>query len=296
MRVKRGHLVIVGGAEDREDGREILSRIVALSGGAKARVVALTTASRRASEDRAAAHAIEESYRKAFLASGASHFQALHLFDRHAANDEANAEIIMGATCVFMTGGEQARLVSILGGTTVFRAMHKVYLEKGACISGTSAGASALTEHMMVGGPSDPLPRKGILPLAPGLGFLHHVIVDQHFSARQRLGRLLAVLAQNPFLIGMGIDEDTALVISPDQTMEVVGRGAVTMVDGRDMDNRPYVTANHGETMPLLDLRLHLLPSGFCFDLNKVRGGREHCEPRLSVSFYDALEAVIGNC
>jgi cyanophycinase len=195
-----------------------------------------------------------------------------------------------------MAGGEQGRLVSILGGTSVFRAMHRAYLEKGACISGTSAGASALTEHMVLGGPSDPLPKKGALPLAPGLGFLHHAIVDQHFSARQRLARLLAVIAQNPFLIGLGIDEDTALLICPDETMEVIGSGAVTVLDGRDMDNRAYNEVQHGEAMPLLDLRLHLLPTGFSFDLKKVRGGNPPCQARISVTFLDALEVLIGNC
>jgi len=296
MAPKKVHLVIAGGAEDREDDKAILSRIVELSGGSRAKVVVLTTASRQAAEHPEAARELEETYRKAFLDCGASHFEALHLFDRHAANDEANAKIILGASCIFMAGGDQSRLVSILGGTAVFRAMHRAYQEKGACISGTSAGASAITEHMVLGGPSTSLPTKGVVPLAPGLGFLHHVIVDQHFSARQRLARMLAVLAQNPFLIGMGIDEDTALVVCPDQMIEVIGSGAVTMVDARDMDNRAYNEVSVGETMPLLDLRLHLLPTGFSFDLNKHRGGRDHCAPHVSVTFLDALESVIGNC
>ena len=269
MGVKKGHLVIVGGGEDREDDKAILARIVELSGGSKAKVVVLTTASRRASEDPEAAKAIEEDYRKAFLACGASHYQALHIFDRQAANDEANAKIIAGATCVFMAGGEQGRLVSILGGTSVFRAMHRAYLEKGACISGTSAGASAVSEHMVLGGPSDSLPRKGRLPLAPGLGFIRSVLIDQHFSQRQRLGRLLSVVAQNPFLMGIGIDEDTALVVTPEERLEVLGSGAVTVVDGREMDNDGFNAVSTGEVFALTDVRLHLLPAGCRFDLNR---------------------------
>jgi cyanophycinase len=296
MRLKKGHLVIIGGAEDRQDTRAILCRVVELSGGKKAKIVLLTTASRGAANNPEVAKAIEEDYRQAFLALGATNVRALHIFDRRGANCEESVQAVQDATCVFMTGGDQSRLVSILGGTGVARAMMKGYHERGTCITGTSAGASAITEHMAVGGPSTPVPRKGILPLAPGLGFLHHVIIDQHFSARQRLGRLMAVLAQNPFLIGVGIDEDTALVLCPDETIEVVGSGAVTLLDGRDMDNRAVNEVEHGDPLPLSDVRLHMLPAGFHFDLAKARGTRKACEPTISVTFLDAIETVVGNC
>ncbi|MDB5100855.1 MAG: cyanophycinase [Cyanobacteria bacterium RYN_339] len=296
MRATRGHLVIIGGGEDREDDKAILTRIVALAGGKKAKIVVLTTASRQAALDPEVAKDIEATYRKAFLACGAASVTALHLFDRQSANTAESAQAILNASCIFIAGGNQSRLVSIIGGTAVERAMHTAYLEHGACISGTSAGASAITEHMVAGGPSDPLPRKGLLPLAPGLGFLHHVIIDQHFSERQRLGRMLGVLAQNPFLMGIGIDEDTALVVCPDATFEVVGSGAVTLIDGRDMDNRAFNEVEDGDPMLLTDLRLHLLPTGFKFDLRKARGVRDPNDPVISVTFIDALASIVGNC
>lgn len=293
----KGHLVIIGGGEDREDDKVVLGRVIELSGGEKARVVVLTTASRQAWEDPQAAREYAEMYDRAFKGCGAQSVEALHVHDRHAANDPAVVKAIDKATCVFMTGGDQSRLVSILGGTGVAEAMHRGYNERGMCIAGTSAGASAISVHMVLGGPSEPMPRKGLLPLAPGLGFLPHVLIDQHFSERQRLGRLLSVVAQNPFLIGVGIDEDTALVVSPNACLEVIGGGGVTLVDGRDMDNASFNEVGKGDVFALTDVRLHLLPAGFTFELPK-RGAKvkEAPTPNLgSVTFIETIESVITN-
>jgi cyanophycinase len=162
---------------------------------------------------------------------------------------------------IFMTGGDQKRLLAIIGGTALDAEMHTALKVRGACIGGTSAGASAMSGHMLAQGSTDLLPEKGAVSLGAGLGFLHRVVIDQHFSERQRLSRLLSVVAQNPYLQGIGIDEDTALVVERGRGIEVLGEGSVTVVDGRTMDTNMADIAERA-TPELIDVRLHLLPAG----------------------------------
>ena len=275
MAKKRGHLVIIGGAEDRRDDKAVLSTVVSLSGGERARMVVLTTASRMADEDAQTAREYEQLYEGAFKDCGAGAVTTLHIHDRQGANDPAMAERVAAASGIFMTGGDQTRLVSILGGTAVGRAMHEAF-GGGACVAGTSAGASAIAEHMVAGGSAELLPKKGLVPLAPGLGFLHNVVIDQHFSQRQRLGRLLSVVAQNPFLIGVGIDEDTGLVVTPDRDFEVVGSGAVTVLDGRSMIYTNFNQVESGDVLAMCNVQLHLFPAGFRFALDREEQPERH--------------------
>jgi cyanophycinase len=258
----QGHLVIIGGAEDRQDAKVVLSTVAELAGGKQGRMVVLTTASRRAGEQAEVADEFQEMYERAFSDCGLGDVMTLHIHDRAAANDTENAGTIAQATGVFMTGGDQSRLVSILAGTAVHRAMTDAW-RRGACVSGTSAGAAALSEHMAVGGPADLLPRKGMMPLGVGLGFLRLAVLDQHFSQRHRFARLLSVVAQNPSLLGVGIDEDTGLVVGPRGAIEVVGSGAVTVLDARDVLYTNVHKVDRGDVLALSDVHLHLLPSGF---------------------------------
>ena len=269
MGKRRGHLVIIGGAEDRSDDKLVLSRVADLAGGAKGHIVVLTTASRQADEQPEVADEFAEMYEGAFKDCGLGEISTLHIHDRAAANAPENAERIARATGVFMTGGDQSRLVSILGGSAVHKAMRQGFEERGAVLAGTSAGASAMSEHMPAGGSSDLLPVKGMLPMAPGLGFLRNVALDQHFSQRNRLARLLSICAQNPFLIGVGIDEDTGLVVVPGGRLEVIGSGGVTVLDARDMAYTNFNEVGQGDALAITDVHLHLLPTGFSYDLEK---------------------------
>lgn len=269
MAGKRGHLVIIGGGEDREGDKLVLSAVAELAGGKGGRMVVLTTASRQADEKPEVADEFAAMYEAAFADCGFGEVVTLHIHDRAAANDADNAERVARASGVFMTGGDQSRLVSILGGSAVHRAMREGFAERGMCIAGTSAGASAMSQHMPLGGPSEPLPTKGMLPVAPGLGFLRNVVLDQHFSQRHRLARLLSVCAQNPFLVGVGVDEDTGLVVAPDTRLEIVGSGAVTVLDGREMAYTNVNEVGRGEALAITDIRLHLLPTGFRFDVEE---------------------------
>jgi cyanophycinase len=249
-----GHLVIIGGGEDKQNDMAILKRFVELSGGPDAKIVVITAAS-------SVAENMWDTYDRAFADLGVTRHSHLHLQSRSDANDETHIRDVVDADGIFMTGGDQKRLLAIIGGTALDAEMHAALKLRGACIGGTSAGASAMSGHMLAQGRAELHPEKGSVSLGAGLGFLHKVVIDQHFSERQRLSRLLSVVAQNPYLQGIGIDEDTALVVERGVGIEVVGQGAVTVVDGRTMSTNVAEIANH-ETPELIDVRLHLLPAG----------------------------------
>jgi cyanophycinase len=279
---RHGHLVIIGGHEDRKHDMEILSRFVALSGGEEAKIVVISAASSVADQ-------MWEMYDRAFGELGVRQRVHLHLQSRQCANDQEHIKEVRDATGIFMTGGDQKRLLAIIGGTALDAEMHAALKLRGACIGGTSAGASAMSGHMLATGRVELHPEKGSVSLGAGLGFLHKVVVDQHFSERQRLSRLLSVVAQNPYLMGIGIDEDTALVIERGVGIEVLGEGAVTIVDGRNMSTN-IAEISDRETPELIDVRLHLLPAGSKFQL--PAGEAVSVERRIPPSLLDFLENV----
>jgi cyanophycinase len=260
-RSQHGHLVIVGGHEDRENSKEILSRFIQLSGSQDATVAVITAASK-------IPDVMFERYDTVFRELGAKDVLRVDLPDRAAANDADLARRVRACEGIWMTGGDQKRLLALIGGTLLDEAMHGALKESGACIGGTSAGASAMCGHMLAEGKADLLPEKGSVNLGAGLGFVQRVVIDQHFSERHRLARLLTVVAQNPYLLGIGIDEDTALVVERGVGIEVIGAGSVTVVDGRHMiSNVADIAA--GCTPQLIDVRLHLLPAGSSFALRE---------------------------
>jgi cyanophycinase len=282
VRESHGHLVIIGGHEDRKRDKEILCRFVDLAGGKDAKIVVISAASTVADE-------MWEIYDQAFGELGVTNRVHLHLRNRQCANDPEHIKDIRDATGIFMTGGDQKRLLAIIGGTALDTAMHAALKLRGACIGGTSAGASAMSGHMLAQGRAELHPEKGSVSLGAGLGFLHKVVIDQHFSERQRLSRLLSVVAQNPYLQGIGIDEDTALVIERGVGIEVLGEGAVTIVDGRNMSTN-IAEISDRETPELIDVRLHLLPAGSKYCLPEAD---ESCEPhRIPAPLLEFLENV----
>ncbi|HBI69739.1 MAG TPA: cyanophycinase [Massilia sp.] len=256
---KHGHLVIIGGHEDREHRKEILTRFVELAGGENARIVVITAASKIADD-------MWDIYDQAFGDLGVRQRSHLSLESRQDANNEEKVRMVAEADGIFMTGGDQKRLMAIIGGTALDAEMHTALKVRGACIGGTSAGASAMSGHMLTQGKTDLLPEKGAVHMGAGLGFLHKVVIDQHFSERQRLARLLSAVAQNPYLMGIGIDEDTALVVERGRGIEVLGEGSVTVVDGRTMLTN-MADIRERDTPELIDVRLHLLPAGSSYHL-----------------------------
>src|SRR5712691_10359514 len=182
-------------------------------------------------------------------------------------NDETVALALRDATGVFLTGGNQLRLSSTIGGTRLADAILDPY-RQGAVVAGTSAGASAMSSHMIAFGASGATPKHRMAQIAAGLGVLPGVIVDQHFQQRNRLGRLLSLIAQNPSLLGLGIDEDTAGVVGPDHVMEVIGRGSITVVDGSTSETDAWEIHGHRPLM-ISGVVLHSLPAGYRFDIRR---------------------------
>ena len=247
-------LVIVGGAEDRLQDRVILRKFIEYSGGPRARIRLITAAS-------GVPEAVAESYARAFGELGAQDFAVLPLTDRDSAFVPSLTEDILQADGIFMSGGDQARLMAAIWETPVLGALHQAFHFKRACIGGTSAGAAVMSRHMISQGAALLRPRKDAIDTDIGLGLLPAAVVDQHFSERRRLARLLSALAQRPDLLGVGIDEDTALVVERGRAIEIIGKGVVTLVDpSQAHTNVDALEAD--EQIEMLGLQLHTLPSG----------------------------------
>src|SRR5262245_13424080 len=256
-----GSILAVGGAEDKVDRRDILERFVQEAGGPQARIAILPTAS-AIPEERAAF------YREVFAGLGVPESVHVPIATREDAEVEAHARAIRDSTAVFLTGGDQSRLVEVLGGSRAFDAIRD-RLRKGAVLAGTSAGASAFSATMIVGGPTGLQPRPGGVRLAPGLGVITRLIIDQHFSQRDRLGRLLTAVAIEPERLGVGIDEDTAIVYYGDGTLEVIGSGQVFVVDAKKASIRGLKEDAPAEPVTLGNVTLHVLTRGDRFDVVK---------------------------
>jgi cyanophycinase len=254
----RGFIIPIGGGEDRVKERQIHRKFVELSGGRRADIIVIPTASQMKSTG--------DEYRRIFRNLGADRVEFLPITSRADCLDPKYGEMIDRATGIFLTGGNQLRLSTILGGTMLAQKIRRQNAS-GVPVAGTSAGASIMSEHMIAGGESNTSPSEGSVSLAPGLGLTNAVIVDQHFTQRNRLGRLLTASSFNPFLIGLGIDEDTAAFIGPDDQLEVVGSGTVTVVDASHLTHSSMWLADKGQPISLLGLRLDVMGQGCRYDL-----------------------------
>jgi len=258
--VSDGTVIVIGGAEDKVRDRVILNRFVALAGGPDAKIVVISTAS-------SLGPLAAERYQAVFGALGCRRIRPIHATSRAEANDPAFVRPLRDATGIFLTGGNQLRLSATIGGTKLAEAIVDRHLA-GAVVAGTSAGASAMSSHMIAFGASGGTPKHRMAAMAAGLGLLPSVIVDQHFQQRNRLGRLLSLIAQNPSLLGLGVDEDTAGVVGPDHVMEVIGRGSITVVDGSRSETDAWEVHGHRPLM-ISGVVLHSLPAGYRFDLRR---------------------------
>ncbi len=252
----RGWIIPIGG---KLAAPAILERFIALSGGEQARIAIIPTAS---SEPDLGTY-----FERVFRRHGVTQVKALN-FDRRSDCDDADWLDWLGdATGVFLTGGNQLKLSTILGGTPVAKLL-RVRNEQGVHLAGTSAGAAYLSEHMIAFGDEGSTPRAGMVTMCAGLGLTNRIIVDQHFRQRDRMGRLLTALSYNPFCIGLGVDEDTAAFIGPDETLEVVGTGAVTIVDPAHVEFTSVAEAKPGDTITIIGARVHVLGAGSVFNLH----------------------------
>lgn len=253
----RGYLIIIGGAEDKTGGSVILKQAPRMIGGDDLLTV-LTTATE---QPQAAGRDYEQTFRRL----GVKNIQILPIDSRDDAGSDRYCDVIQRSRCVFMTGGDQLRITSILGGTRACRELRGVY-ESGGIIMGTSAGASAMSSTMIVQGSDNEPARKCTLKMAPGLGLLDGVIIDQHFDQRGRFGRLLCGVSENPDVLGVGIDEDTSVKVYPDHHFEIIGTNAVTIIDGRGMKSSNVSELSPNEILAIVGVTVHVLPQGYGFD------------------------------
>jgi cyanophycinase len=255
----RGWIIPIGGAENKENDRHILERFVRCSGGRDADIVVIPTASRL--------HETGPRYERLFKDIGAARVDVMDFDTRRDCQEPGRLRRLEEASGIFFTGGNQLRLTTLLGGTPVAKLV-RTRNATGVSVGGTSAGASILSEHMIAFGDEGSSVISGSVRLAPGLGLTNRFIIDQHFRQRDRLGRLLTALAYNPFAIGIGLDEDTAAFIGPDETVEVEGSGGVTIVDAADVSYSSMDSVTEGQPVCMLGLRLHVLVAGATFNLH----------------------------
>ena len=249
----RGYIIPIGGAEEKLNNPEILDRFVELCGGKSSRISIIPTASELPDTGR--------NYEKLFRRLGVRHAKVLPLETREDCQSSDYLDYIDKSDGVFMTGGNQLRLSTTLGGTEVAACIRRRHAT-GMHVAGTSAGAAFMPEHMIAGGDEGSTPSPAMVTMAPGLGLTNSIVIDQHFRQRDRVGRLLTALAYNPFAVGIGLDEDTAAFIGADDALEVVGSGGITVIDPTDLSYSSMDRASRGEPVSLIGVKLHILISG----------------------------------
>ncbi|HEV2853398.1 MAG TPA: cyanophycinase [Thermoanaerobaculia bacterium] len=260
-----GLVMAIGGAEDKVRERRILRRFVEACGGPEASIVVLATASEVPETG--------DRYADLFYGMDADTVEVLRIRTREHALDAGREvhDILEVATGFFMTGGSQLRISSALGGTAIAATLRRRHLE-GMVVAGTSAGAAALSKHMISMGESGGTPRRRLVHMAQGLGFTPDLVVDQHFRRRDRMGRLITALSYNPEPLGVGVDEDTAALIDPDGILTVLGSGAVTVVDASGLRFTDSHSIHRGQPVAMLGLKVDFLTPGCRYDLKRRAG------------------------
>jgi cyanophycinase len=253
----RGYIIPIGGAEEKLHNPEILDKFISICGGKAARISIIPTASEMDDTGR--------NYEKLFRKIGVKHAQVLPLETRKDCNNTELLDYITKSDGVFLTGGNQLRLSTTLGGTAVAQLIRRRNAA-GMHVAGTSAGAAFMPEHMIAGGFEGSTPTPDLVTMAPGLGLTNKFIIDQHFRERDRLGRLLTALAYNPFAVGLGLDENTAAFIRPDDKLDVVGSGGITVIDPTELSYSSMDQARRGDPVSLIGVKLHILIAGGRFD------------------------------
>ena len=256
-----GNLIIIGGAEDKQGKREILKRVCNSIDKNNDTLLIETIATEDPNEAAA-------KYKRVFNDLKVRNLKVLDISTRNDAFEESNVDLIKNCELIFFTGGDQLRITSLIGGTPIYDALRECLIN-GVFIVGTSAGASVMSDTMIVQGNDDDSPRKCTLKMAPGLSFIRHVMIDQHFAQRGRIGRLLAGIAENPEVLGIGIDENTAIVVNDQGIIEVIGEGAVYFIDGSNISYTNVSELHCDEILSMHNVKLHILTNGNKFDLAK---------------------------
>jgi len=254
-----GHLLVIGGAEDKYNERRILKKFLALAGGENAEVLIVPVASDFP-------EFAADVYTQAFRNLGVANPRVLRATSRQDVFLADPDSLLEGVTGVFMTGGDQMRLVSVLGGTKFSAKLRKLVRETDIVVAGTSAGAAGMSTSMIVRGESTSHPHKSSVRLSPGLGFLKNIIIDQHFTERGRISRLITAVSYNPYNLGIGIDENTAIILNSEGILEVFGAGSATIVDGSEITYNEIAEVDESQPFSVCGVRLHVLRDGLIYD------------------------------
>lgn len=263
-----GILVAVGGHEDKEHNLEILRRIVSLANGGTINIEVITTASEVPEE-------IGQMYQKAFEKIGGNNFHLMNIRTREEADDEDNIQRIKEAKIIFFSGGDQLRITSILGGSRVLQTIVNKYQNEKCIIAGTSAGASAMSETMIYGGESSEALQKGAVQMTAGIGLVKNIIIDSHFIKRGRFSRLMQIVTSNPGHIGLGLGEDTGVILDHGHIIKTFGSGLVVIFDGQHIRYSNITSINEGEAIAVENVHIHTLVDGHGYDLHR----REYLKP-----------------
>ncbi len=255
-------IMVIGGAEDKVHGMQILHSFFNRAGGGDARIAVIPAASREPT-------VIGDRYISIFQEMGAKDIKVLDIRDRDQGEDphfQAYAEQCSG---VFLTGGDQLRLCGLLADTSLMEIIKRRVKNGEITLAGTSAGAAVMGHHMIAGGGSGESPNRALVDQAMGLGIIPEVIVDQHFHNRNRMGRLMSAIAAHPGLIGIGIDEDTCACFERTGVIQVLGKGVVTIIDPAQMSYTNYHLVDATHPISMHNLRLHVLSHGDRYHLQK---------------------------
>lgn len=270
----KGTLIPIGGNEDKgieeneiyhlefiEEG--ILSRVVKESGGKDSLILIIPTASSIPEE-------VGENYLEAFGKLGCKNLHVMNIRDRDQSETPGNIELMKKADCVMFSGGNQSNITEKIGGTTLHKIMMERYEKERFVIAGTSAGAMCMSEEMISGGSSQESFIKGAVKMKEGMAFIPELIIDSHFIRRGRFGRMAEAVARYPKLIGVGLAEDTGVIIK-DNTFEVIGSGMVILFNARKAKHNNHHLLEKGTPMSLTNLKTHILANGDRFNIIKKK-------------------------
>lgn len=252
-------MLVIGGAEDKYNERRILKKFLSLAGETEAQVLIVPVASDFP-------EFASDVYTQAFRNLGIANPRVLRATSRQDVFDADVDALLDGVTGVFITGGDQMRLVSLLGGTKFAARLRKMVTDTNLVMAGTSAGAAGMSTSMIVRGDASSHPHKNSVRLSPGLGFLKNIIIDQHFTERGRISRLITAVSYNPYNLGIGIDENTAIILDKEGNLEVFGAGSITIVDGSKITYNEIAEVDDFQSFSVFGVQLHILEDGLVYD------------------------------
>jgi cyanophycinase len=261
----KGTLIPIGGGEDKKDNKDVLCRMITESGKKNPKICIITVATNLPKE-------VAQDYRSALKALGVTDLTFIHFELRKEADSPKWIDKIKKCNAVLFSGGDQLKLSSLLGGTNLLRLIKERYYDEAKfVIAGTSAGAAAMSNTMIISGSSQSALIKGELELTNGLDLINNVSIDTHFTERGRFGRLIQTVTCNPGVMGLGLGEDTGVVIYKGDELEVVGSGLVTIVDGASITYTDLTSVNSGTPITVEGIKVHVLGPGKRFLISERR-------------------------